>query len=104
MLGDIFFAVNYLFFPSREYLVLKALSLTCFNLLNFVPLYFQSELLPGNLLRFAVSEGGLNFLDGKLEKADLQYLGKVNRARAFADTYSKVSELHSMLCFEFCYY
>lgn len=50
----------------------------------------KTELHPGNLLRFTVSEGGLNFLDGKLEKADLQYLGKVNRARAFADSYSKI--------------
>lgn len=29
-------------------------------------------------------------MDGKLEKADLHYLGKSNRARAFADSYSKV--------------
>ncbi|CDP12238.1 unnamed protein product [Coffea canephora] len=44
----------------------------------------------GNLLRFAVNDGGLSFVDGKLEKADLQYLGQSNRARAFADSYSKV--------------
>jgi len=50
----------------------------------------KSGLQSGNLLRFAVSDGGLTFADGKLEKADLQYLGKVNRARAFADSYSKV--------------
>ncbi|XP_052187804.1 uncharacterized protein LOC127798338 isoform X2 [Diospyros lotus] len=50
----------------------------------------KSGLQPENLLRFAVSDGGLNFVDGKLEKADLQYIGKVNRARAFADSYSKV--------------
>nr|GME00533.1 snurportin-1 [Ipomoea batatas] len=46
-----------------------------------------------NLLRFSrfsVSEGGLVLVDGKLEKADLQYLGKPNRSRAFADSYSKV--------------
>ncbi|KAG8365323.1 hypothetical protein BUALT_Bualt18G0092700 [Buddleja alternifolia] len=42
------------------------------------------------LLRFAIGEGGLCFADGKLEKADLHYLGKSNRARAFADSYSKV--------------
>ncbi|PSS07675.1 Snurportin-1 like [Actinidia chinensis var. chinensis] len=42
------------------------------------------------LLRFAVSDGGLTFVEGKLERADLQYLGKANRARAFADSYSKV--------------
>lgn len=29
-------------------------------------------------------------MDGTLEKADLHYLGKSNRARAFADSYSKV--------------
>lgn len=54
-------------------------------------LNFQSGLQSGNLVRFAVGDGGLAFVDGKLEKADLQYLGKVNRARAFADSYSKVS-------------
>lgn len=30
-------------------------------------------------------------MDGKLVKADLHYLEKPNRARAFADSYSKVS-------------
>ncbi|OMO76173.1 snurportin-1 [Corchorus capsularis] len=44
----------------------------------------------GNLLRFAISDGGLSFSDGKLDQADLNYLGKSNRARAFADSYSKV--------------
>ncbi|GMN56629.1 hypothetical protein TIFTF001_025737 [Ficus carica] len=44
----------------------------------------------GNLLRFAISDGGLSIVDGTLEKADLHYLGKSNRARAFADSYSKV--------------
>lgn len=29
-------------------------------------------------------------MDGKLEKADLHFLGKANRARMFADSYSKV--------------
>ncbi|KAF3964551.1 hypothetical protein CMV_011166 [Castanea mollissima] len=50
----------------------------------------QTESRSGNLLRFAIGDGGLNFVDGKLEKADLHYLGKSNRARAFADSYSKV--------------
>ncbi|KAJ9568263.1 hypothetical protein OSB04_004229 [Centaurea solstitialis] len=50
----------------------------------------ETGLHPGNLVRFAVNEGGLTFVDGKLEKADLQYLGKVHRARAFADSYSKI--------------
>lgn len=44
----------------------------------------------GNLLRFSIGDGGLSTVDGKLEKADLHYLGKSNRARAFADSYSKV--------------
>ncbi|KAF5476559.1 hypothetical protein F2P56_003303 [Juglans regia] len=50
----------------------------------------KSGLCSGNLLRFAIGNGGLSFADGKLEKADLHYLGKSNRARAFADSYSKV--------------
>ncbi|KVI06211.1 snurportin-1 [Cynara cardunculus var. scolymus] len=50
----------------------------------------ETGLHPGNLVRFAVNEGGLTFVDGKLEKADLQCLGKVHRARAFADSYSKI--------------
>lgn len=50
----------------------------------------KSGLHPGNLLRFAIRNGGLSFVDGKVEKADLHYLGKSNRARAFADSYSKV--------------
>ncbi|OMO65464.1 hypothetical protein COLO4_31215 [Corchorus olitorius] len=50
----------------------------------------QSGLDSGNLLRFAIGDGGLSFSDGKLDKADLNYLGKSNRARAFADSYSKV--------------
>lgn len=33
-------------------------------------------------------------MDGKLEKADLHYLGKTNRARIFADSYSKVRTIH----------
>ncbi|KAL2934492.1 Snurportin-1 [Bienertia sinuspersici] len=49
----------------------------------------KSGLSPGNLLRFSISDGGLTFVDGKLEKADLQYQDKPNRARAFADSYSK---------------
>jgi hypothetical protein len=57
-------------------------------ILNFFN--FQSELRSGNLLRFAISDGGLSFVNGMLEKADLHYLGKSNRARAFADSYSKV--------------
>ncbi|XP_039026364.1 uncharacterized protein LOC120159936 [Hibiscus syriacus] len=50
----------------------------------------KSGVQSGNLLRFAIGDGGLSFVDGKLEKADLIYLGKSNRARTFADSYSKV--------------
>ncbi|XP_057251115.1 uncharacterized protein LOC104893480 isoform X3 [Beta vulgaris subsp. vulgaris] len=50
----------------------------------------KAELSPGDLLRFSINDGGLNFVDGKLEKADLLYQEKTNRARAFADSYSKV--------------
>ncbi|CAO2826983.1 unnamed protein product [Amaranthus hypochondriacus] len=50
----------------------------------------KSGLCPGNLLRFLINDGGLTFVDGKLEKADLLYQDKTNRARAFADSYSKV--------------
>lgn len=34
-------------------------------------------------------------VDGKLEKADLSYLGKANRARASADSFSKVVREYS---------
>lgn len=44
----------------------------------------------GNLLRFTIGDGGLTIVDGRIQGADLHYLGKVNRARAFADSYSKV--------------
>lgn len=50
----------------------------------------KAELHEGDLLRFAVGDAGFSFVDGKLERADLNYLGKSNRARTFADTYSKV--------------
>lgn len=50
----------------------------------------QSGLHSGCLLRFSIGEGGLVLMDGKLEKADLHYLGKANRARASADSFSKV--------------
>ncbi|XP_042502323.1 snurportin-1 isoform X2 [Macadamia integrifolia] len=50
----------------------------------------QSGLQSGSLLRFVVGEGGFRFVDGKLEMADIHYIGKTNRARAFADSYSKI--------------
>ncbi|KAL6175040.1 hypothetical protein ACLB2K_051683 [Fragaria x ananassa] len=58
----------------------------CLNL-DFIQ---QSGLKTGCLLRFAIGDGGLTIVDGKLERADLHYLGMSNRARAFADTYSKI--------------
>ncbi|XP_075477663.1 uncharacterized protein LOC142518739 isoform X2 [Primulina tabacum] len=56
----------------------------------------KTGLQAGNLLRFAIAEGGLCFVDGKLERADLHYLGKPNRVRAFADSYSKVMFQHTV--------
>ncbi|KAK9748313.1 hypothetical protein RND81_02G049700 [Saponaria officinalis] len=50
----------------------------------------KSGLHPGDLLRFAINDGGLILVDGKLQKADLLYQDKPNRGRAFADSYSKV--------------
>ncbi|KAJ6876417.1 hypothetical protein NC652_035709 [Populus alba x Populus x berolinensis] len=62
----------------------------------FLPPILQSGLCSGNLLRFAISDGGLSFVDGKLVKADLHYLEKPNRARAFADSYSKIMFQHTV--------
>ncbi|KAG5019601.1 hypothetical protein JHK87_015456 [Glycine soja] len=56
----------------------------------------QSGLHSGCLLRFSIGEGGFVLMDGKLEKADLHYLGKANRARASADSFSKVMFQHSV--------
>ena len=78
------------FFVTRVIIHIWVGHLCCLLIVNIV-FNFQSGLQPKYLLRFAVSDGGLIFVDGKLEKADLQYLGKANRARAFADSYSKVS-------------
>ncbi|KAJ0988864.1 hypothetical protein J5N97_007220 [Dioscorea zingiberensis] len=50
----------------------------------------KSGLHSGNFLRFAIKDGGAQVVDGKLEMCDIQYMGKANRARAFADGYSKV--------------
>ncbi|XP_010250733.1 PREDICTED: snurportin-1 [Nelumbo nucifera] len=50
----------------------------------------KSGLRPGSFVRFAVSDEGMRFVDGKLEMANIHYIGKANRARAFADSYSKV--------------
>lgn len=53
-------------------------------------IFVQSGLRSGNLLRFAIKDEGARIVDGKLELCDTQYVGKSNRARAFADSYSKV--------------
>ncbi|KAF3436887.1 hypothetical protein FNV43_RR19640 [Rhamnella rubrinervis] len=65
---------------------------------GFLELEFtqKSGLHPGNLLRFSIGNGGLHTVDGKLEKADLHYFGKSNRARAFADSYSKIMFQYSV--------
>lgn len=63
-------------------------------LLIIIIFNFQSGLQSGSLLKFAIGNGGLSFVDGKLEKSDLNYLGKSNRARMFADSYSKVRRKH----------
>ncbi|KAK7302238.1 hypothetical protein RJT34_13123 [Clitoria ternatea] len=56
----------------------------------------QSGLHSGCLLRFSIGEGGLVLMEGKLEKADLNYLGNANRARASADSFSKVMFQYSV--------
>ncbi|KAG6488993.1 snurportin-1-like [Zingiber officinale] len=50
----------------------------------------KSEFRAGNLLRFAIKDESVRVVDGKLEIGDLQFISKSNRARAFADSYSKV--------------
>lgn len=50
----------------------------------------KSGLRSGNLLRFAIKDEVVRLVDGKLEIGDMQFSGKPNRARAFADSYSKV--------------
>ncbi|KAG7954252.1 hypothetical protein I3843_11G007700 [Carya illinoinensis] len=85
--------------PSQQQVVLELQDNGCLATSDDPPVVFgcldggfmqKSGLCSGNLLRFAIRNGGLSFVDGKLEKADLHYLGKSNRARAFADSYSKV--------------
>lgn len=63
-----------------------------FEALNLI-LYIipQSNLRPGNLLRFAVRDESVKLVDGKMQIDQLQFVGKPNRARAFADSHSKVS-------------
>ncbi|KAK4776830.1 hypothetical protein SAY86_005518 [Trapa natans] len=54
----------------------------------------KSGLHSGNLLRFSIGDNGLSFMEERLDKADLCYIGKSNRARAFADSYSKIVFQH----------
>lgn len=44
----------------------------------------------GNLLRFAIKDEAVRFVDRKMEILDMQFTGKPNQARAFAHSYSKV--------------
>ncbi|XP_009613386.1 uncharacterized protein [Nicotiana tomentosiformis] len=85
--------------PSQQQVVLELLDDSRLATSDDPPVIFgcllgefiqKTELQRGDLIKFAIGEGGLVFVDSKLEKADLQYLGKSNRARAFADSYSKV--------------
>jgi hypothetical protein len=57
--------------------------------------FFQSGLRGGNLVRLAI--GSVKLADGKLDLGELQLVGRTNRSRAFADTYSKVRILTTML-------
>ncbi|XP_026410697.1 snurportin-1-like isoform X1 [Papaver somniferum] len=50
----------------------------------------KSDLKPGNFLRFTIGDGGMSFVDGKLERADLHYTNQAYHARASADSYSKI--------------
>ncbi|GAB2269694.1 hypothetical protein Dimus_004616 [Dionaea muscipula] len=85
--------------PTRQQVVLELQSDGKLNTSDDPPVVFgclapdfieKSGLCSSNLLRFAIGNGGLTFVDGKLEKADIHYVGKSNRARAFADSYTKV--------------
>lgn len=64
-----------------------------FGALNLYISYMilQSNLRAGNLLRFAVRDESVKLMDGKMQIGELQFVGKPNRARAFADSHSKVS-------------
>jgi hypothetical protein len=59
--------------------------------------FFQSGLRGGNLVRLAIRDGSVKLADGKLDLGELQLVGRTNRSRAFADTYSKVRILTTML-------
>lgn len=50
-------------------------------------------------MRFAINDGGVKLVDGKMEIADLCYIDKANPVRAFADSYSKVSRVQHFIIF-----
>lgn len=75
--------------------------LNLFEALTYCYMAVQSNLRPGNLLRFAVKDERVKLVDGKMEISELQFVGKPNRARAFADSHSKVSgHLRMHFCWE----
>ncbi|CAH9117022.1 unnamed protein product [Cuscuta europaea] len=85
--------------PTEQHVVLELLDDGRLSTSDDPPVIFgclngefiqKTGLRSGDLLRFSINEGGLVLVDGKLEKADLQYIDKPNRSRAFADSYSKV--------------
>ena len=57
--------------------------------------FVQSGLRVGNLVRVEGRDDSVKLVDGKLDLGELQLVGKSNRSRAFADTYSKVRILHN---------
>uniref|UniRef100_A0ACD5X106 Uncharacterized protein n=1 Tax=Avena sativa TaxID=4498 RepID=A0ACD5X106_AVESA len=50
----------------------------------------KSNLRPGNLLRFSLRDESVKLVDGKMEIGELQFAGRLNRSRTFADSHSKV--------------
>ena len=54
----------------------------------------KSNRRPGNLLRFAVRDGSVKLVDGNMQIGELQFVGKPNRARAFACGHSKALFQH----------
>ncbi|XP_066362991.1 uncharacterized protein [Miscanthus floridulus] len=85
--------------PSEQHLVLELLEDGRVVTSDDPPVAFgsldsafiqKSNLRPGNLLRFAVRDESVKLVDGKMQIGQLQFVGKPNRARAFADSHSKV--------------
>ncbi|PKA61271.1 hypothetical protein AXF42_Ash006168 [Apostasia shenzhenica] len=58
----------------------------------------------GYLLRFTVKDESVRIADGKLQLGDIKFISRANRARAFADSYSKIffqyAARHSPLQFQ----